>query len=79
MIWTVSSIFKLAALSCSLPAMLAELTCIWTQVHLPALSIQQIKNSSWLLIDQLNAATVVRAVYVLPGDALWHIIFLKCN
>lgn len=34
------------------------------------LVLQQAKDTTWLLIDELNAATVVSEVYVLPGYAL---------
>lgn len=46
-------------------------------VHVPALLIQQVKESSCFHADQLNAAAVVSAADILPSDALGHIILLE--
>ena len=42
-----------------------------------ALLIQQVEQSCRFLADEIDAATVVDVVDVVPGDALWPVLLLQ--
>lgn len=48
-------------------------------VHILALLVQQVEQRCGFLADEVQAATVVDVVDVVPGDALGPVLFLQAR